>query len=88
MCNPQRTIDQLHDENPDAIFFDNMAEALVGHGRIGHTGPVAVYSKKKMLDKLKQDGFSTEDAEEYFGKFVGTWGGEHTPVILEDLLEE
>lgn len=88
MCNTQRIIDQLRDENPDAVLFDNMETAVLGYGRAGHTGPVAVYSKMKMYAKLKQDGFSNEDAEEYFNKFVGVWAGEHTPVILEDLPEE
>lgn len=88
MLIPQRIFDELMDENPDATIFDNMLEALVGYGKIGHTGPVAVYSKQKMFAKLQRDGFSAEDAEEYFSKFVNLWSGEHTPVIIEDMLEE
>lgn len=88
MLGPQRIFDELMDENPDASIFDNMNEALVGYGRIGHNDPVAVYSKKKMFAKLHADGFSAEDAEEYFGKFVNLWAAENTPVILEDVSEE
>lgn len=88
MLGPQRIFDELMDENPDASIFDNMNDALVGYGKIGHTGPVAVYSKQKMFAKLQRDGFSQEDAEEYFSKFVNVWAGENTPVILEDLPEE
>lgn len=88
MLTPQRIFDELMDENPDASIFDNMNEALVGYGRIGNNGPVAVYSKQKMFAKLQRDGFSPEDAEEYFGKFVNIWAGENTPVILEDVLED
>jgi len=76
------------DENPDASIFDNMVDALVGYGKIGHTGPVAVYSKQKIFAKLQRDGLSIEDAEEYFGKFVNLWAAENTPVILEDMSEE
>lgn len=88
MLGPQRIFDELMDENPEASVFDNMHEALVGYGRIGHNDPVAVYSKKKMFAKLYADGFSNEDAIEYFSKFVNTWAAEHTPVILEDMSEE
>lgn len=88
MLVPQRIFDELMDENPDAVVFDNMNAALVGYGRVGHNDPVAVYSKKKMFAELHAAGFSTEDALEYFDKFVNTWAAENTPVILEDLSEE
>lgn len=88
MSNQQRIRDELLDENPEALLFDNMHSALVGYGRVGHQEPVAVYSKKLMYAQLQRDGFSIEDAEEYFAKFVNTWAGEQTPVILEDLSEE
>lgn len=88
MLSPQRVFDELMDENPDAAVFANMQDALIGYGKIGHTGPVAVYSKQKMFAKMRGDGFSEEDAEEYFSKFVNTWAGENTPVILDDLAEE
>lgn len=85
---PQSVIDQLSDLNPDAYLFDNMSAALIGVGYIGHKDPVAVYSKTKIFEKLAVDGLSEEDAEEYFfSKFVGTWAGENTPVILNDTTE-
>lgn len=88
MPNYQRVLDELLDENPEAVLFDSMHSALIGYGRVGHLEPVAVYSKKMMYAQLQADGFSPEDAQEYFTKFVNTWAGEHTPVILEDLSEE
>lgn len=78
---------ELNDRNPDAYLFDNMDSALVGLGCMAHKDPVAVYSQQKILNKLLSDGFSQEDAEEYFAKFVGVWAGENTPVILNDVLE-
>lgn len=88
MANRQRILDELLDENPEALLFDNMHSALVGYGKIGHQEPVAVYSKKLMYFQLQHNGFSLEDAEEYFTKFVNSWAGDHTPLILEDLAEE
>ena len=78
---------ELNDKNPEAIFFDNMHAAIVGVGYVGHHDPVVVYSKRKIFDQLLSDGFSQEDAEEYFAKFSGVWAGENTPVILDDILE-
>lgn len=85
---PQSVIDQLGDINPDAYLFENMASALIGIGYIGHKEPVAVYSRAKIYAKLLTDGLSDEDANEYFlSKFVNTWLGDHTPVIIDDVTE-
>ena len=89
MDKAQYLINELRDENPDVVFFDNMDSALIGSGRIGRADPVAVYSKTKIYDKLFADGMSREDADEYFlGKFVALWAGEHTPVIFDDIPAE
>lgn len=80
-------IAELNDLNPEAYLFDNMNSALIGIGSIAHKDPVAVYSKRGIFNKLLADGFSAEDAEEYFSKFVGVWAGDNTPVIVNDLME-
>lgn len=85
---PQSVIDQLSDLNPDAHLFENMESALIGIGYIGYKEPVAVYSRAKIFAKLLSDGLSSEDADEYFfSKFVNTWAGENTPVIIDDTTE-
>jgi hypothetical protein len=84
----QRVVDQLLDENPDALLFDNMNPALIGIARRGDKEPVAAYSMSKIYDKLLADGFSAEDAEEYFGRFPSIWAAEHTPIIVDDLAKE
>jgi hypothetical protein len=84
----QRVVAQLLDENPEAVLFDNMNQALIGIARRGDKEPVAAYSKLKIYDKLLADGFSEEDAEEYFGRFPSLWAAEHTPVIVDDLSKE
>lgn len=82
---PQRVVDQLSDLNPDAVFFDNMAAALVGVGYIGQNDPVAVYSKAKIFELLAAAGLSEEDAEEYYvGRFLADCTGPHVPVILDE----
>jgi hypothetical protein len=89
--NPQtfQILAQLADLNPEAVLFDNMDCALIGLGYIANDGPVAVYSRTKIYDKLLSDGFSREDAEEYYaGKFVALRAGALTPVIIDDWQEE
>lgn len=85
----QRVLAELSDLNPEAVLFENMDVALVGLGYIADAEPVAVYSRAKMYAKLLSDGFSREDADEYYaGKFVALRAGNLTPVIVDDLQEE
>jgi|LakMenEpi03Aug12_release.lakeMendotaPanAssembly.Ray.scaffolds.fasta_scaffold728550_2 hypothetical protein len=84
-----RILAELSDLNPEAVLFDNMDVALIGVGYIADKEPVAVYSRAKMYAKLLSDGFSREDADEYYaGKFVAVRAGDLTPVIVDDLQEE
>ncbi len=84
-----RVLAELSDLNPEAVLFDNMDCALIGLGYIADEGPVAVYSRSKMYAKLLADGFSREDADEYYsGKFSVLRAGNLTPVIVDDLQEE
>lgn len=75
--------------NPDAVLLDNMDEAVIGLASVGVFGPIAVYSKRKIYEKLQAAGISDADIDEYYaGRFLSTWGGEHTPAILDDLSSE
>lgn len=75
--------------NPDAVLLDNMDEAVIGLASVGVFGPIAVYSKRKIYERLRADGISGDDIDEcYAGRFLSTWGGEHTPAILDDLSAE
>lgn len=86
MTDTPALIKRLYALNPDAVLFDDMDCAVIGIAYVGTFGPVAVYSKKKIYDKLTQNGLSAEDTEEYYqGKFVGMWAGEHTPCVYDDL---
>jgi hypothetical protein len=84
-----RILAELSDLNPDAALFDNMDCALIGLGYVADEGPIAVYSRAKIYEKLLADGFSREDADEYYaGKFVALRAGHLTPVIVDDFQEE
>lgn len=85
----QHILAELADLNPEAVLFENMDCALIGVGYSGGDGPVAVYSRSKIYAKLLGDGFSREDADEYYVcKFLGLRAAELTPVIVDDLQEE
>lgn len=85
---PQRVIAQLSDLNPDAVFFDNMDAALVGLGCAGQNEYVAVYSKARLLDALREAGLSADDAEEYYlARFIAEQAGPNAPFILDDVCE-
>jgi hypothetical protein len=79
-------IERLKTLNPDAVIFDDMDAALIGFGDVGPCGPVAVYSKKKIYAMLADLGLSPDETDEYYaGRFIAVWGGEHTPLVLNDL---
>jgi hypothetical protein len=83
---PKSLIAQLVDINPDAVLFDNMDCAVVGIGYVGEADPVAVYSRAKIFAKLRADGLSEEDAEEYYdSKFICLRANVNVPVILDDM---
>jgi hypothetical protein len=83
---PQIVLDTLSDLNPDAIFFENMDNALVSVGRVGAADPVAVYSQAGILGQLQQDGFSEKEAHDYFfDKIVGAPFDMNAPVVLQDI---
>lgn len=78
-------IAHLVDMNPDAVLFENMDCAIVGVGYVGEYDPVAIYSRARIFAKLRADGLSDEDAEEYYdAKCVCRRANVNAPVILDD----
>lgn len=89
MIDTPTLIKRLYVLNPDAVLLDDMDSAIVCLANIGVFGPVPVYSKQKIYDKMAAAGLSKDDIVEcYQSKCVGLWAGEHTPVILEDAAGE
>ena len=68
-----------------ALLADGFEYALIGFG-YQFTYPVAVYSRKRCIDILMDDGIMDySEATEYFDFNVsGAYVGESTPVFLDD----
>jgi hypothetical protein len=45
--------------------------------------PALIYDRAKIIERLKQDGMSEEEAEEYFEfNILGSYVGEKMPIFL------
>ena len=68
-----------------ALLADGFEDALIGYG-YQFTYPIAVYSRKKCIEILMDDGIiEYEEATEYFDfNVAGAYVGESTPVFLDD----
>jgi len=77
------TVEELREQNPDALLADGFEAALIGIGQ-QFNKYLAVYD----LDKARQvlidrDGMSYEDADEYISfNVTGAYVGENTPIFL------
>lgn len=88
MLNSKQALAQLSDLNPDAVLLENMNDAIIGVGYIGHNDPVAIYSRTLIYAELMQSGFSSEEISDYYtNNFMGVVPTENTPVIVDDLQE-
>ena len=83
MKNTDYLLEQLTEENPDALLADGFLEAFVGiHRRFGQPA-LAAYDYDKCIEILMRD-MSYEEAVEFFEfNTIGSWMGEHTPVFVE-----
>lgn len=77
----------LEEDNPEAVLFDGLDDALVGVGSQYTKRSLAVYSARKIIHILMvRDDMSYEDALDYYGFNIAClWAGEGTPIILEDI---
>ena len=68
-----------------ALLADGFEDALVGYG-YQFNYPIAVYSRKKCIEILMDDGIiEYDEATEYFDfNVAGAYVGESTPVFLDD----
>ena len=92
MSKGKRIIEVLTDENPDAILYDGMDEALIGiyRGDLARADDaydsIAVYSYVKFIQiYIERDGMSEEEAIEFFDYNVaGGDIGKYQPYIIDD----
>lgn len=76
-------MDQLREENPDAIILAGYDSAFMGIARRCGQPSVAAYSYWKIIDELRKE-MSYDDAVEFFEFNIGgAWMGENSPVFVE-----
>lgn len=80
----QWAIELLNEENPDAIFFNGLDEAIIGVGAVQHGDAIVVYSEDEIIRILMQrDDMEEEDAWDYYSYNIrGAYLGENTPIIV------
>jgi hypothetical protein len=92
MSKGKRILDILTNENPDAIIYDGMDDALIGIYRGDLARPehqknaIAIYSYVKFIEiYIKRDGMSEEEAVEFFDYNVARgYIGELQPIVIDD----
>lgn len=68
--------------NPDALFVDNMDEALIGYAIQWGSPPLAVYDADRCVEVLSED-MGLEEAHEFFTHNIEcAYLGEGTPLFL------
>ena len=85
-----RIRDILEDENPEALLYDDMDEALIGiyRGDLARQDmredSIAVYSYVTYIEVLSRN-MSEEEAVEYFDfNVAGGYIGKYQPMIIDD----
>lgn len=82
-ANQKLILEQLEEENPEALTIDGFDTAFIGVARRLGQPSVAAYDYDKCIKVLMKD-MPYEEAVEYFDfNVAGTWMGQDTPIILE-----
>ena len=91
MNKTNRIRDILENENPEALLYDDMDDALIGvyRGDLARQdmreGSIAVYSYTKFLELYIKEGMTEEEAVECFDfNVAGAYIGEYQPIIVDD----
>ena len=76
----------LEENNPNAVNFDGLEEAIIGVGGQYTKGPLIIYSLKKIYACLMKQGMTAEGAAEFSSfNIEDLWAGEGTPIIMDDI---
>lgn len=94
MSKGNRIVEILRDENPNAILYDDMEDALIGIYRgtsTGQTGKyledaIAVYSYVKFIEiYIKRDSMSAEEAVAFYDSNIATgYLDKSQPIVVDD----
>lgn len=78
------TIDELAEQNPEALTADGFEDAIIGVTINHHHPMVVVYDYRKCVEILVAQGMTDEEAEEYLSfNTLGAYVGEHGPLYME-----
>ncbi len=82
----QHWIDQVAEENPEALTIDDHDTAIIGIARCQDHAPLLAYSRSRILLNLfTRDKMSMcEAAELYEFNIGGAYMGSGAPVIIDD----
>lgn len=76
-------MDELSDENPEALLADGLQEAFIGYTCNHHHPVVAVYDVQKCTEILVGSGMTAEEAEEYLSfNTLGAYVGPNGPLFV------
>jgi len=77
------TREEILELNPDAIFWNDLDDAIIGTAERCSFGPVVAYSVDRIILVLVQQGMTRDEAWEWFDYNInGAYVGEFTPVHI------
>ena len=83
MSNKRELIEEQYSE---IMFCDGYDDCIVGIVDKFGSEPIVCYDKNKIIDKMIEDGMTTDDAYEYFDfNVIGAYVGERTPCFLDNI---
>jgi hypothetical protein len=69
------------------LFDSRFDGAIIGLGYIGANLPIAIYSKKQLIEQLAKLNMSHDEITEYYsGHFTAALSSTFAPVIFDDTL--
>jgi len=81
----EELLEQLADENPEALLADGFENAILGICERFGQPPLMAYDYGKCIQILMQN-MTEEEAVEYFEyNTLGAWVGENTPVFVRTM---
>jgi len=85
----ENLVNTIREEYPDTMLMDGYDDCIVGICTRFGMEPVVAYDREKVLMQMvKQDGMTYEEAIEFFEyNQIGAWVGERTPVFIDTLNE-
>jgi hypothetical protein len=80
---PDDLMEDLAEENPEALRADGFEDCVLGYTCNHHHPVVAVYDLGKCIRRLMDDGLSEEEAVEYLSfNTLGAYVGPHGPLFV------